>query len=371
MTVHPPPEVWRESPRVRALVGAGVLIGALLVVVLLVQTLASASQQRILLNFLISLVAVVGIGIFIGNTGILSFGHVTFMGLGAYLGGLLTMSPVIKESALPELPGWLTGIELGLLPALAVTMVSVGLVAFLIGLVICRLSGSGAAIATLGWLIIVHVVLIGAADFTRGSQTFYGVPGDVNVYVASGAAVATIVLAKVFRETSVGLQLRAAREDEPAARSMGVDVFRTRLAAWTFSAMVVAASGLLLAQSLRAFSPKEFYLVQTFALLAMLIVGGINTVTGAVAGTALITLLTELLRRLQEGPIIVGIDLPQVFGLSQIGIALAILAVMYWRREGLFPFELDEMVLLSRSDEGGPPGDPPARTPAARGRTTA
>jgi len=243
---------------VRALIGAGVLIGALLVVVLLVQILFGASQQRILLYFLISLVAVVGIGTFVGNTGILSFGHVTFMGLGAYLGGLLTMSPVIKESALPQLPGWLTKIELDLLPALAVTMVSVGLVAFLIGLVICRLSGAGAAIATLGWLIIVHVVLIGAADFTRGSQTFYGVPGDVNVYVAAGVAMVTIVLAKVFRETSVGLQLRAAREDEHAARSMGVDVVRTRLAAWTFSAMVVAASGVLLAQSLRAFSPKEF-----------------------------------------------------------------------------------------------------------------
>jgi len=356
---------------VRALVGAGVLVGVLLVIVVLVQAFSGAAQQRILLNFLVSLVAVVGIGIFVGNTGILSFGHVTFMGLGAYLGGLLTMSPVIKGSALPQLPGWLSAIEMGLLPALAVTTVGVGVVAFLIGLVICRLSGSGAAIATLGWLIIVHVVLIGAADFTRGSQTFYGVPGDVNVYVAAAAAVVTIVLAKVFRETSVGLQLRAAREDEHAARSMGVDVFRTRLVAWTFSAMVVAASGVLLAQSLRAFSPKEFYLVQTFALLAMLIVGGINTVTGAVTGTALVTFLTEVLRRLQEGPVVAGIDLPQVFGLSQIGIALAILAVMYWRRQGLFPFELDEMVLLSRSEGGDPPGDPPVRTPATRGRTTA
>jgi branched-chain amino acid transport system permease protein len=102
-------------------------------------------------------------------------------------------------------------------------------------------------------------------------------------------------------------------------------------------------------------------------LLAMLIVGGINTVTGAVTGTVLVTFLTEVLRRIQEGPVIAGIDLPQVFGLSQIGIALAILAVMYWRREGLFPFELDEMVLLSRSDEDGPP----ARTPATRGKTTA
>lgn len=355
----------------RALVGAGALIGALLVVVALVQTFSGAAQQRILLNFLIFLVAVVGIEIFVGNAGILSFGHVTFMGLGAYLGSLLTMSPAIKGSALPQLPGWLGTIQIGLLPALAVTMVSVGLVAFLIGLVICRLSGSGAAIATLGWLIIVHVILIGAADFTRGSQTFYGVTGDVNVYVAAGAAMVAIVLAKVFRETSVGLQLRAAREDEPAARSMGVDVFRTRLVAWTFSAMVVAASGVLLAQSLRAFSPKEFYLVQTFALLAMLIVGGINTVTGAVVGTALITFLTEVLRRLQEGPVILGIDLPQVFGLSQVGIALTILAVMYWRREGIFPFELDEMVLLSRSEGDDPLGDPPARTPGTRGRPTA
>lgn len=366
MTISQLRKIWRATPRVRALVGASVLIGPLLVIVALVQAFAGAAQERILLNFLIFLVAVVGIEIFVGNTGILSFGHVTFMGLGAYLGGLLTMSPVIKESALPRLPGWLTEIQIGLLPALAVTIVAVGVVAFLIGLVICRLSGSGAAIATLGWLIIVYVILIGAADFTRGSRALYGVPGDVNVYVAVGAAAVTIALAKVFRETSVGVQLRAAREDEQAARSMGVDVFRTRLVAWTLSAMFVAASGVLLAQSLRAFSPKEFYLAQTFALLAMLIVGGINTVTGAVAGTALVTFLTEVLRRLQEGPVIAGIDLPLVFGLSQIGIALVILAVMYWRREGLFPFELDEMVLISRSDEGASPGG--ART--KRGKTT-
>jgi branched-chain amino acid transport system permease protein len=147
-----------------------------------------------------------------------------------------------------------------------------------------------------------------------------------------------------------GLQLRAARDDEPAAAAMGVDVARRRLQAWVLSAVLVSISGILLGHFLGAFSPKKFYFIDTFALLAMLIVGGMTTVSGAVGGTVLITIVTEMLRRLEGGGELAGITLPSFFGLTQIGLSAMILLVMYRYRAGLFGLlEWDEAWLRRRA----------------------
>ena len=106
-----------------------------------------------------------------------------------------------------------------------------------------------------------------------------------------------------------------------------------------------------LATFLGAFSVKKFYFVDTFALLAMLIVGGMATVSGALAGAVLITLVTEFLRRIESGVDVFGYQTPNLFGTTQIGIGLIILLVMYKRAGGLFDrLEWDEIVLprLSR-----------------------
>jgi branched-chain amino acid transport system permease protein len=122
--------------------------------------------------FLINLIAVVGLGIFSGNSGILSFGHVAFIGLGAYISGILTLPLATKASALPHLPAFLASIEWGLPAALLATVICVGLFGALIGVPIVRMGGAAAVIATLGLLLIVHGIIIGASDFTRGSNAF-------------------------------------------------------------------------------------------------------------------------------------------------------------------------------------------------------
>src|SRR5262249_49130392 len=163
---------------------------------------------------------------------------------------------------------------------------------------------------TLGLLVIVNVVLVGAKDVTRGSQTFFGLTESVTLWTALVWAVVAIVVARLFREAIAGLQLRASREDQLAARSTGVDRRRRGLGSWVLGAMLMAVAGALLGHFLAAFSPKAFYFDLTFSLLAMLILGGMTTVSGAVGGAAIVTLLTELLRRVEEGP---G-GLPQIFG---------------------------------------------------------
>lgn len=301
------------------------------------------SGERLVTLYMINVIAVLGIGIYAGNSGIVSFGHVGFMAIGAYASGLLTLNPIIQKTALPHLPEWLAGIGMPFLPALVLALVVVALVAVLIGIPVARLGGSSASIATLGFLVIVHVVLVASTDFTRGSQTFFGIPRAVNLWVALPFAIAAVAVARLYRDSSAGLKLRASREDEIASAAVGVNVKLHRFFAWVLGAVLAGAAGALLAHFLGAFSPKDFYFNLTFMLLAMLILGGITTVSGAVGGAAVITLIVELLRKLEGGVDLGFLKLPTVFGLTDIGIGVAILVVMYRLQDGLFGVrELDE-----------------------------
>ena len=332
------------SPRLKsALVGGLVLAVPLLIIALLLGSFAGIAVQRTATLFLINLIAVLGLSLFAGNSGILSFGQVAFMGLGAYISGLLTLPLATKATALPNLPAFLAQTEIGLLPALLITVIIVAIFAALVGFPISRMTGAAAVIATMGLLLIVHGILIGATDFTRGANAFLGVPRKTDLTLAMAFAFPALLLTRLYRDSVPGAQLRASREDELAARSIGINVAQRRHGAWVLSAMLAGIAGALLGHFLGAFSPSKFYFDDTLALLTMLIVGGMSTVSGAVSGTVLVTLTIEVLRRLESGVSVFGVQMPEIFGLTQAGLCLLILAVMYWRPIGLFGrLELDE-----------------------------
>lgn len=146
------------------------------------------------------------ISVFTGGSGITSFGHAAFMGIGAYVSGILTMPKALQVSALPQLPSFLAGHETGLVVAV-LAVAAAGLIAGLItGVPVARLGGSSASIATLALLIIIHVILNGAREITRGSQTFYGVPRLTTLATALIFALAFIIIARLFRDTGPGLR---------------------------------------------------------------------------------------------------------------------------------------------------------------------
>ena len=318
------------------LLGALLLAVPLAVAAALFATLAGAGLQRTYTLFLINLVAVLGLGAFSGNSGILSFGHVAFIGLGAYASAILTLPLATKATALPHLPALLAGLEWSLPAAFIASLVLVAAFGLAVGLPIMRMGGAAAVIATLGLLLIVHGILIGATDFTRGANAFLGVPRLTGIWTALVVAVLALFTVRWFRDSPAGRQLGASREDETAAKAIGVDVLRRRLLAWTLSAMVAAASGVLLAHFLGAFSPSKFYFDDTLTLLTMLIVGGMTTVSGAVFGAIVVTLTIEVLRRVESGIDLFGWETPELFGLTQAGLCVLILVVMYRRPAGMF-----------------------------------
>jgi branched-chain amino acid transport system permease protein len=348
--------------------GALALSLALIALAVLAEVAFSAADQRATVNFFITAIAVIALGTFAGNSGILSFGHVSFMAIGAYAAGILTLSPALKAVELPKLPTFLAESELGLIPAVLIAAALVGGIALCVGVPISRLNETAAVIASMALLMITFYVLSGTPSFTRGSQTFYGLSAEITLPLVAAWAVVVVFVARLFRDSFFGLRLRASREDELAAQSCGVNIARHRLVAWVLSAALTAMAGALLGHFIGAFSPKLFYWQLTFSIIAMLVVGGRNTVSGAVAGALLLTMLTEVLRRLETGPTVLAIDLPEVLGLTTIGMGLAILAVLYFRREGLLGLhELDEVVRARRRRRTDAPAEP--RTGNGRART--
>lgn len=337
----------------------------LVIAALAAWTIFPGSGERLVTLFMINVIAVIGFGIYSGNSGIISFGHAGFMAIGAYASGLLTINPIVQKTALPHLPEWLSGIGMPFIPALFVALIVVALVAVVIGIPVARLAGSSASICSLGFLVIVHVVLVASSDFTRGSQTFFGIPRAVNLWMALPFAIAAITIARIYRDSSAGMKLRASREDEIAATAVGVNVRKHRFLSWVLGAVLAGAAGALLGHFIGAFSPKDFYFNLTFTLLAMLILGGITTVSGAVLGTVVIMVIVELLRKLEGGVDLGFLTLPGVFGLTDIGIGLAILTVMYRLQDGILGVrEIDERLpLLKRLGTTAP--KPVAEHPAS------
>lgn len=242
-------DTWASALALAAIVAVATILAALLF---------GAWGARIATLFLMSLMGVLALSVFTSSSGIVSFGHTAFMGIGAYVSGILTMPAALQKGALPALPEVLSGHEMGLWLALAFVLLAGLAAGLLTGLPIARLSGSGASIATLALLIIVHVVLVGARDITRGSQTFYGVPALTTVWVALPVALAMIVAVRLFKDMPAGLRLRSARENEIAAAASGVNLFAARYTGWVLSAALAAIAGALYGHFLGAFSPKDF-----------------------------------------------------------------------------------------------------------------
>lgn len=325
------------------LAGILMLLVPLALVTLAAHMFCGVALQGIIAVMYIEMMAVVALFIFFGNAGVGSFGHVVFLGLGAHVGALMTMDPSLKASLLPHLPYWLGQAHLGPWRAILVTMLTVGFFALLIGIPISRLSGSVAGITTLCLLIVMFGVLKAAKEFTAGNRALYGFAPFAGLWVAYSWAAISIFTARVFRDGVVGLELRASREDEIAARSIGINIHQRRFIAWMLSAVISTAAGFLLGHNLGVVAPSMFYLNLTFTIVTMLIVGGMTTVSGAVLGTITVTVILELLRHLESGAKLGSIQLPEMFGLTTLGLGFSIIAVMYWRQDGLVAYlEIDE-----------------------------
>jgi branched-chain amino acid transport system permease protein len=328
------------------------LIVPLFALVLLCELSGGVLVQRTVTEALIRIVVVVGIYVFVGNSGIISFGSVTFMAIAAYATGWQTCCEMLKPMTMPGLPDFLRDQSVPLLPAALASVGLATLAAFLSGVVLMRMSGLAASISTLAVLFIVNAIYSNWDSVTMGTASMVGLPTYVNAWVALGAAVVAIVVAWVYQTSRLGLAIRATRADEVAAAACGISVSISRLIAFTLSGALMGLGGVLTAHFLGTVTINAFFLNLTFLTLAMLIVGGMDSLAGAVVGVVVVSTIVDVFRRLEIGVTVGGAQWALPAGTQELVLAVFMLMILVFRKDGLMAGR--ELYLSSRQSKTAP-----------------
>jgi branched-chain amino acid transport system permease protein len=307
----------------------------LVVVVAVVGGFASSVNEVYFLTALVNVAIVVGLYIFVGNSGVLSFGQISFVAVGAFAAGIMTLPVEVKDNVLPDLFPILADHSLGNVASLVLAAALGGLFALFVGLPLMRLSGLAAGIATFAVLGITHNVLSNYMKIGPGPGTLSSIPQSTGLMQAMGGALIAIAVAWLYQVSRFGRLLRASREDPAAAQAVGVGIHRQRLWAFTLSGAVCGFAGGLLMHKLGSITAEDVYLELTFLTLAMLVVGGIGSLLGAVVGALFVSGLNSFLINAEDGVNVVGLHFDVPDGASLVVLGAVMVLVLVLRPSGI------------------------------------
>jgi branched-chain amino acid transport system permease protein len=268
---------------------------------------------------------VVALYVFVGNSGVISFGQVSFVAVGAFAAGVMTVPAEQKVNILQPLFSLLREHSIDNASSLALAAALGGTFALVAGLPLMRLSGLAAGIATFALLGITHNVIQRWPKIGPGATTLSLVPETTDLLQATAGAVAVVTIAFTYQRSRAGRQLRAAREDPAAAQAAGIDIHRQRLWAFTLSGALSGFAGGLYVHLLGNIQVDQVYLELTFLTLAMLVVGGVSSLWGAVVGALVISGLDSFLSDAENGQ--VGFSIPAGSRLVVVGAFMALVLV--------------------------------------------
>jgi branched-chain amino acid transport system permease protein len=308
----------------------------LIAITTLVGMNGTPSFQGTVTLILCNLIVVLGLQVFIGNSGVYSFGQLGLATAGAYVAALLTLPAAFALLQTPGLPHFIAGADPGSLLSTLIAAAASGLLAIVVGLPLMRTSTLAIPISTFAFLIVVYNVVANWDRVTGGSSGLVSIPTTTSVESAGLWAAATVVLAIAFKWSSSGYRLQATREDEIAARSIGINVMKERLIAFGISGVLCGIGGALAAHQSGVLNPTTFYFGATVTTMTMLVVGGARSVLGAVVGAIAIAMVNEILRGVENGVDLFGaISTGEAPGLAAIGLGLILLATMIAMPDGL------------------------------------
>ncbi len=331
--------------------------------------------ERLITMALIDAIIVLGMQVFIGNTGILSFGHIGFGAIAGYAFAVSAISPVEKMKRIPDAPFGLTDVNVDPLLAVLIALAATLVVALVVGLGLARSGAESGAVSatviTLALLFVTHEVARNWPAVTGGDRAglSFRIGGTLNGRVAIYVALfLAILVARLYAQSRGGRLAVAAREDDLAARAMGVNPLVQQMVALLISVAIVSVGASLRVYEKGSILPGDFFFNLTLVTLVMLVVGGRRSVSGALLGVAVITAGRELARRLgQDGFEMFGVGLDGapldwIFreNLKTVFLGVSMLGFMIWRPSGLLDdWELDEWLHAKfRRSRESPPASP-------------
>jgi branched-chain amino acid transport system permease protein len=315
------------------------LLGPIVILVIMTFFLnrASTSLQLMTQFAICSFMMVLALQVFVGNSGVLSFGHGSFALLGSYVSGMLTAPSNIKSHALAlnQLWSFLIPLKTNMYVGLIISALVSGVVAALTGLLLMRLNGLAAGIATFALLGVTYNIFFNNKQLGPGSQALPAVPTITNTYILLILALAAIVVVYLFNISRSGRSLRATREDPMAAPALGISIFKVRLIAFTFSGLLAGLAGGMYVHVAGTFQVQDYYLEFTFMTLSMLIVGGSASIWGAIVGTIVITGVGQILLMMEQHIPIFGVTIGIPLGSRAVIIAVTFVVMLLWRSSGV------------------------------------
>ena len=391
------PSSWKSGKS-----GATLLVLSLLIIVFpFFAAQFGNSWVRIMDVALLYIMLALGLNIVVGVAGLLDLGYIAFFAIGAYMAGLLA-SPqcaVVLESLVMEYPALgeplvrllgaditANGIHLSVWLIIPLSAAVAGLSGALLGAPTLKLRGDYLAIVTLGFGEIIRIFmnnLNGPVNITNGPQginlidpvrlagvSLAGEPGSGGVVQFAGLAmpsvnayyflfvllcVATVFISRRLQDSRLGRAWVAIREDEIAAKAMGINVRNLKLLAFAMGASFGGVAGAMFASFQGFISPESFSLTESIAVLAMVVLGGIGHIPGVVLGAILLAALPEVLRH-TVGPLqmaLLGEVWIEAEVLRQLLYGLALVLIMLVRPAGLWPSPRQEDRPIQASAAGG------------------
>ena len=308
---------------------------------------------RLLVFIGINIILATSLNLINGFTGQFSIGHAGFMAVGAYSSAFFTVTyGKAIEGSLAFL-GETVASSVVLLIAIVIGAVVAAIAGAIVGIPSLRLKGDYLAIVTLGFAEIIRIVILNIDAV--GGATGYQVPGYANfLWVGIFAAITVVVVHNIIK-SDTGRALISIREDELAAEAMGVNTTRYKVTSFVISSAFAGIAGVLFAHYNKFLSTNDFQFIKSFEIIIMIVLGGMGSMTGAIIGAIVVTILPELLRQLPA--VQVGASTFQFADLRLVIFALILIFTMLLRPQGIFgTAEIGNIFKRFRNKVGKPGG---------------
>ena len=288
--------------------------------------------------FGINVIMVASLNLVNGFSGMFSMGHAAFMAIGAYASALLTLEASQKTVSMPGLPDWLMNLTLPFPIALLVGGVIASITALLIGFPVLRFKGHYLSVATIGLIVIVRAVLDNEDQWTNGARGVTGLPSYASTWIIFTAAILCLFVLYRLLRSAYGRSLIAMRDDYVAAQTLGINLTISKISAFCISAFMAGVAGGLWGHMQSVISGKFFYIDASFKIVETSIIGGMYSLSGAVVGSLLMTFIPEFLAPLESGVVVFGIQLPELYGASNLILAALLIVIIIFRRQGIMGY---------------------------------
>lgn len=304
--------------------------------------------------FGINLILATSLNLVNGFSGMFSMGHAAFMAVGAYTSALLTISET-QKARISGLPVWFQQLTVPFPVALVCAGLVAALLALLIGFPVLRLKSHYLSVATLGLIVIVRAFLDNEDQFTNGARGITGLPSYSNIVsVFVTALILLYVMYRLIRCSSYGRGLIAMRDDEVAAQTLGVRLVTKKISIFCLSAFAAGIGGALWGHLQSVISGQFFYFTDSFEIVEMSIIGGMYSLSGGIVGALVMTFLPELLAPLETGLMIGSFQLPELYGASNLILAVLLILLIIFRKQGILGYsEIITESIFSKSTYTG------------------